>query len=40
MSGARPSYAALRAAFIAHVTFALRTAIEAVGHNKVRAALT
>jgi putative ABC transport system permease protein len=32
--------ASLRAQFIAHVAFALRTAIEAVGHNKVRASLT
>ncbi len=31
---------ALRAQFSAHAAFAVRTAIEAVGHNKVRAALT
>ncbi len=37
---ARADLAALREAFTAHVTFALRTAIEAVGHNKMRAALT
>jgi putative ABC transport system permease protein len=30
----------LRAQFIAHVAFALRTAVEAVGHNKLRAGLT
>src|SRR5471032_751284 len=30
----------LRGAFTAHVTFSMRTAIEAVGHNKLRAALT
>jgi len=30
----------LRAQFIAHVAFALRTALEAVGHNKLRAGLT
>jgi putative ABC transport system permease protein len=32
--------ARLRARFIAHVAFALRTAVEAVGHNKLRASLT
>jgi putative ABC transport system permease protein len=32
--------AELRGAFSAHVTFSMRTAIEAVGHNKLRAALT
>jgi putative ABC transport system permease protein len=32
--------AELRGAFTAHVTFSMRTAIEAVGHNKLRAALT
>jgi putative ABC transport system permease protein len=36
----RPSFSALWAQFSTHATFALRTAIEAVGHNKVRAALT
>ncbi|MFI5232989.1 MAG: ABC transporter permease [Gemmatimonadales bacterium] len=32
--------AELRGAFTAHVTFSMRTAVEAVGHNKLRAALT
>jgi putative ABC transport system permease protein len=32
--------AELRGAFSAHVTFSMRTAVEAVGHNKLRAALT
>ncbi len=36
----RERLAALRGAFTAHVTFSMRTAIEAVGHNKLRAALT
>ncbi len=35
----RPS-ADLRAQFVAHVAFSVRTAVEAVGHNKMRAALT
>ena len=34
------SLAARRAELVAHVAFAFRTAIEAVGHNKARAALT
>jgi len=36
----RESLAQLRALIIAHVLFSLRTALEAVGHNKLRAALT
>jgi len=36
----RERLAELRGAFTAHVTFSMRTAIEAVGHNKLRAALT
>jgi putative ABC transport system permease protein len=36
----RASLAELRGAFTAHVTFSMRTAIEAVGHNKLRASLT
>jgi putative ABC transport system permease protein len=36
----RKRLAELRGAFTAHVTFSMRTAIEAVGHNKLRAALT
>ena len=36
----RATLAQLRGAFIAHVAFSLRTAIEAVGHNKLRASLT
>jgi putative ABC transport system permease protein len=36
----RESLARLRGAFIAHFAFSMRTAIEAVGHNKLRAALT
>jgi putative ABC transport system permease protein len=36
----RPSLSALWAQFSTHAAFALRTAIEAVGHNKARAALT
>ncbi len=34
------AFATLRAQVIAHVLFSLRTAVEAVGHNKVRAGLT
>jgi putative ABC transport system permease protein len=40
MSGGGRTHADLRAAFIAHVGFSTRTAVEAVGHNKMRAALT
>jgi putative ABC transport system permease protein len=36
----RQRLAELRGAFTAHVTFSMRTAVEAVGHNKLRAALT
>ena len=36
----RETLARLRGAFIAHVLFSVRTAIEAVGHNKLRAGLT
>jgi putative ABC transport system permease protein len=36
----RASLAELRAKFIAHVLFSMRTAIEAVAHNKLRAGLT
>jgi putative ABC transport system permease protein len=36
----KESLARLRGAFIAHFAFSMRTAIEAVGHNKLRAALT
>ncbi len=36
----RQSFAQWRALFIAHVAFSLRTAIVAVGHNKLRASLT
>jgi putative ABC transport system permease protein len=36
----RESLARLRGAFIAHSAFSMRTAVEAVGHNKLRAALT
>jgi putative ABC transport system permease protein len=36
----RESLARLRGAFMAHFAFSMRTAIEAVGHNKLRAALT
>jgi putative ABC transport system permease protein len=36
----RQALARLRAQFIAHVAFSLRTAVVAVGHNKLRAALT
>ncbi len=36
----RERLARLRGAFTAHVAFSMRTAIEAVGHNKLRAALT
>ena len=36
----RAALAELRAQFTAHVAFAVRTAVEAVGHNKLRAALT
>jgi len=36
----RERLAELRGAFTAHVTFSMRTAVEAVGHNKLRAALT
>jgi putative ABC transport system permease protein len=36
----RRALARLRAQFIAHVAFSLRTAVVAVGHNKLRAALT
>lgn len=40
MAIALSSLAARRAELVAHLTFAFRTAIEAVGHNKARAALT
>jgi putative ABC transport system permease protein len=36
----RERLAELRGAFTAHITFSMRTAVEAVGHNKLRAALT
>ncbi len=36
----RERLAELRGAFTAHVTFSMRTAVEAVGHNKLRASLT
>jgi putative ABC transport system permease protein len=36
----RNAIARLRAALIAHVLFGMRTAVEAVGHNKLRASLT
>ena len=36
----RAALADLRAQFTSHVVFAVRTAVEAVGHNKLRAALT
>ncbi len=36
----RQTLARLRAQFTAHVAFSLRTAVVAVGHNKLRAALT
>jgi len=36
----RETLARLRAQFIAHVAFSMRTAVVAVGHNKLRAALT
>src|SRR5216110_1875740 len=36
----RQKFAELRAAMIAHVLFSMRTAIEAVAHNKLRAGLT
>ncbi len=36
----RETLAAMRAAVIAHVTFSLRTAVEAVRHNLLRASLT
>jgi putative ABC transport system permease protein len=36
----RQVLAQLRAQFIAHVAFSLRTAVVAVGHNKLRASLT
>src|SRR5437868_6373554 len=36
----RESLAKLRGQFIAHVVFSMRTAIEAVAHNKLRAGLT
>ena len=36
----RQNLARLRGLFIAHVAFSMRTAIVAVGHNKLRASLT
>ena len=36
----RETLAALRAQIVAHVLFSARTAVEAVGHNKLRAGLT
>ena len=36
----RDALARMRAALIAHVLFGMRTAVEAVGHNKLRASLT
>ena len=36
----RENLARLRALFIAHVAFSMRTAVVAVGHNKLRASLT
>src|SRR5438046_9864018 len=36
----RQKFAELRAAMIAHVLFSMRTAIDAVAHNKLRAGLT
>ena len=40
MTGAAPEYASDRSRLAAHAAFALRSAIEAVGHNKLRAGLT
>ncbi|OYV71643.1 MAG: hypothetical protein B7Z72_06485, partial [Gemmatimonadetes bacterium 21-71-4] len=40
MLSRRDALAALRAQIIAHALFSLRTAAEAVGHNKLRAGLT
>src|ERR687889_2415072 len=40
MPPAKPSLLARVRAFVAHLVFSTRTAVEAVGHNKLRAALT
>src|SRR5687767_15767830 len=40
MKFSREKLARLRGQIIAHVLFSVRTAVEAVGHNKLRAGLT